>query len=116
MAPTQVVIMNITDKQREYCESLQTELSKLGVRVEFDDRNEKLGYKIREARMSRIPYMLVAGDNEVAAGTLSVQMRGGVKKENVSRNDFVKMVVSEISERRLEPTWLPLENQASAES
>jgi len=77
LAPVQAVILNITDRQREY--ALQTEklLKKQGLRVETDLRNEKIGYKIRQSTLQRIPFMLVVGDREVAEGTVAVRTREG---------------------------------------
>ena len=68
LSPTQVKILPITDNQIEYSLKIKTELEEMGVRVELDDRNEKIGYKIREAQMQKIPYMLVIGEKEVGEG------------------------------------------------
>ncbi|MES2605128.1 MAG: threonine--tRNA ligase [Pseudomonadota bacterium] len=77
LAPQQVVVMNITDRQAEYCGNVVKALKNNGFRVEADLRNEKIGFKIREHTMQRIPYLLVAGDKEVEAGTLAVRDRTG---------------------------------------
>lgn len=77
LAPQQVVVMNITDKQADYCASVVKSLQNKGFRVEADLRNEKIGFKIREHTIQRIPYLLVAGDKEVEAGTLAVRDRTG---------------------------------------
>ena len=76
LAPVQVNILPIADRHLDYAYEVKKELEKLGVRVELDDRNEKIGYKIRESRLQKIPYMLIIGDNEVESGTLSVRRRG----------------------------------------
>ena len=77
LAPVQAVIMNITDKQAEYCAKIADSLENKGFRVQSDLRNEKVGFKIREHTVQRVPYLLVAGDKEVAANTLSVRDRTG---------------------------------------
>tara|TARA_R110002110_G_scaffold89303_2_gene232699 strand:+ start:50239 stop:52209 length:1971 start_codon:yes stop_codon:yes gene_type:complete len=77
LAPVQAVIMNITDKQAEYCEKIAVSLENKGFRVQSDLRNEKVGFKIREHTVQRVPYLLVAGDKEVAANTISVRDRTG---------------------------------------
>ena len=68
--------MPITDKHYEYAKKLSDEMFKLGLRVYLDDRNEKIGYKIREAQLQKVPYMLVIGDKEVEDGTVAVRRRG----------------------------------------
>ena len=76
LAPVQVNILPIADRHLDYAYEVKKELENMGVRVELDDRNEKIGYKIRESRLQKIPYMLIIGDNEVESGTLSVRRRG----------------------------------------
>ena len=75
LAPTQVKILPISEKQYEYCKEIQDKLFEKGIRVKFDDRNEKVGYKIREAQMEKIPYMLVIGDKEKENGQVAVRSR-----------------------------------------
>lgn len=77
LAPLQAVVLNITDKQADYCESVVNSLQNKGFRIESDLRNEKIGFKIREHTIQRVPYLLVAGDKEVEAGTLAVRDRSG---------------------------------------
>jgi len=77
LSPVQAVVMNITDKQADYCGKIVDSLKNKGFRVESDLRNEKVGFKIREHTVQRIPYLLVAGDKEVAANTISVRDRTG---------------------------------------
>ncbi len=77
LSPIQAVVLNITDKQAEYCNKIVDSLKNKGFRVESDLRNEKVGFKIREHTVQRIPYLLVAGDKEVAANTISVRDRTG---------------------------------------
>ena len=76
LAPVQVKILPIADRHLDYAYEIKNRLEKLGVRVELDSRNEKIGYKIRESRLNKVPYMLIIGDNEVESGTLSVRRRG----------------------------------------
>ncbi|MCB0394803.1 MAG: threonine--tRNA ligase, partial [Bdellovibrionales bacterium] len=106
MAPVQVQILNITDRQNEYCESIKSELEMSGIRVHFDDRNEKLGYKIREGRNMRIPYLAIVGEKEAEEGKVSVQMRGGLKKDGISKEEFIQTVIQEVKNRTLDPVWL----------
>jgi threonyl-tRNA synthetase len=75
LAPTQVRIMNITDKQQQFCRDLEKALSDQGLRAHCDLRNEKIGLKIREATLGRVPYMLVIGDKEIESGLFSVRTR-----------------------------------------
>tara|TARA_Y100000310_G_scaffold343916_1_gene453907 strand:+ start:196 stop:1470 length:1275 start_codon:yes stop_codon:yes gene_type:complete len=77
LAPVQAVILNITDRQRDYALKTEKLLKKQGLRVETDLRNEKIGYKIRQSTLRRIPFMLVVGDREVAEGTVAVRTREG---------------------------------------
>ena len=100
MAPTQIRIMPITDAHLEYANELQKKLEALHMRVEVDGRNETIGYKIRDARMQKIPYMLIVGDNEVANGTVSVRNR---KQETTDMTvaDFIVKAADEIARRDL---------------
>jgi threonyl-tRNA synthetase len=75
LAPVQAVVIPVADRHQEYARRVEASLRSLGVRVEVDDRNERLNYRIREAQVQKIPYMLVVGDKEVAAGTVSLRHR-----------------------------------------
>lgn len=77
LAPTQVVVLNITDNQADYALNLTNSLNKVGIRAKADLRNEKIGFKIREHTLKRVPYMLVCGDKEVEAGKVAVRTRKG---------------------------------------
>ena len=92
LAPVQAVIMNITDKQAQYVEKVEKALKNQGIRVISDLRNEKVGFKIREYTMQRIPYMLVAGDREVDEGNISVRRLGGEDLGSVTVDAFIDMV------------------------
>ena len=95
LAPTQAVLMTVTDRQVEYAEGVYRQLVQKGVRMEKDFRNEKLGFKIREAQLQKIPYMLVAGDREVKEGTLAPRKRSGETLKSITIEDFVKQIESE---------------------
>ncbi len=97
LAPTQVKILPIADRHFDYAYDVKKQLEAKGMRVEIDDRNEKIGYKIREARLQKVPYMLVIGDSEVEAGAVAVRQRG----ENgdlgaMPLADFIDKAVEEI--------------------
>jgi threonyl-tRNA synthetase len=77
LAPVQAVVLPISDRHRDYAVSVQKRLAGTGLRVELDDRPEKINYKIREAQLQKVPYMLVAGDRESAEGTIAVRSRSG---------------------------------------
>jgi threonyl-tRNA synthetase len=95
LAPVQARIMNITDAQSEYCEKVYQQLRQSGVRIEKDLRNEKLNYKIREAQLAKIPYMLVIGDREVESNTVTVRERSGKNLPPMSAEDFARKIKEE---------------------
>ena len=101
LAPVQVKVMPITDRVADYAQSVADKLAALGVRAETDLRNEKIGYKIREAQMQKIPYMLVIGDKEKEAGTVSVRTRAGVDMGAMALADFESKVTEEIKTRAM---------------
>ena len=102
LAPEQVRIFPIADRHNDYSFELRDKLRALGMRVEVDDRNEKVGYKIREARLQRIPYMLTIGDNEVAEGTVSVRARGeNGDLGSMSVEDMIARFVEEIETKKI---------------
>ncbi|WP_254388581.1 His/Gly/Thr/Pro-type tRNA ligase C-terminal domain-containing protein, partial [Thermanaeromonas sp. C210] len=100
LAPVQVKILPIADRHHEYAYKVRDTLEQAGVRAEVNDRNDKIGYKIRAAEVERIPYMLVIGDKEAAEGTVAVRERGKGDTGNVVLTDFVNRIVKEIKERR----------------
>ncbi len=95
IAPVQVKVLNVTDNQAAYVQQVCEELRAEGVRVQSDLRNEKLGFKIREAQMEKVPYMLVIGDQEVAAGTVTARHRSGENLEPMTPADFVRFIQQE---------------------
>ncbi len=99
MMPTQVRILPITDRAHDYSKQLEQRLNDLGIRTESDLRSEKLGYKIREAQLQKIPYMLVIGDRDMENGTVSVRTRGGVDLGAMSPDDFEARCLKEIASK-----------------
>jgi len=77
IAPVQAIVLPIADRHLDYAKSVVSELKAAGLRVELDERQEKIGFKIREAQLQKIPYMLVVGDKEAANGTVAVRSRAG---------------------------------------
>ncbi|MDW7652202.1 MAG: threonine--tRNA ligase [Bacillota bacterium] len=100
LAPQQVMVLPITDKHHEFAKEIVTELAIAGVRVEADLRNEKVGYKIREAQLQKIPYMLVVGDKEMEAGEVAVRERGAGDVGTMTISDFSARVTEEIAAKR----------------
>ena len=100
LAPCQVRVMPITDKHYEYAKKLSDEMFKLGLRVYLDDRNEKIGYQIREAQLQKVPYMLVIGDKEVEDGTVAVRRRGEGDIGAMKQEDFIAMLQEEIADKK----------------
>lgn len=96
LAPIQAVVMNITDQQTEKCAETATFLRNLGFRVNEDLRNEKIGFKIREHTIQRVPYLLVIGDREVENQTISVRTREGLDLGSMTLDKFVEVLNSEI--------------------
>ena len=99
MAPVQVKILPISEKHVEYAEQLAKQMHRDYVRVEVDDRSEKIGYKIRQAQMAKVPYMLVVGDKEVEEGTVNVRKHGGDELGSVPFEEFFNAIKIEIKER-----------------
>ncbi len=95
LAPVQAIILSVTDRHQSYGEELYKQLLNAGIRVERDLRNEKLGYKIREAQLQKIPYMLVVGDREVEAAGISPRRRDGKDLKLMEVADFVELVREE---------------------
>ena len=96
LAPLQVKVMPITDKQRDYAKDVSNKLRQNGVRVELDDRNEKIGYKIREAQLQKIPYMLIVGEKEVEANSVGVRSREEGDIGSIPVNEFIEKLKEEI--------------------
>ena len=99
MAPVQVKILPISEKHVEYAKELAKQMHRDYVRVEVDDRSEKIGYKIRQAQMAKVPYMLVVGDKEVEEGTVNVRKHGGDELGSVPFEEFFNSIKIEIKAR-----------------
>ena len=99
LAPVQAVVLAITERQANYCLEIAENLKNQGLRVELDLRNEKVGFKIREHTLQRVPYLLVAGDREVEARTLAVRTRGGKDLGTMSVDALASGLVEEIASR-----------------
>jgi threonyl-tRNA synthetase len=100
LAPVQVVVIPIADRHAEYCRGVVSQLAAAGLRVELDERQEKIGYKIREAQLQKVPYMLVVGDREAAEQSVSVRSRAGGDLGARSVDGFVRAAHDEIVARR----------------
>ncbi|MDG2960257.1 threonine--tRNA ligase [Bisgaard Taxon 10/6] len=101
LAPVQAVVMNITDSQAEYVQKVVKQLSDAGLRVKADLRNEKVGFKVREHTLRRVPYMLVCGDKEIADGKVSVRTRRGADLGAYSVEDFIEILKKQVHGREL---------------
>ncbi|MDG2953446.1 threonine--tRNA ligase [Bisgaard Taxon 10/6] len=101
LAPVQAVVMNITDSQAEYVQKVVKQLSDAGLRVKADLRNEKVGFKVREHTLRRVPYMLVCGDKEIADGKVSVRTRRGADLGTYSVEDFIEILKKQVRGREL---------------
>ena len=99
LAPVQVKVLPLTDRTAQVCDNIASELDELGLRVEVDHRNEKLGYKIREAQLQRIPYMLVVGDRDVENGVVSVRSRKGGDLGAMTLDAFKEKILEEVKAR-----------------
>jgi threonyl-tRNA synthetase len=100
LAPVQAVVLPISDRHQAYAASVRDRLLSAGLRVEFDERQEKIGYKIREAQLQKVPYMLVVGDRESAEGTVSVRTRTGGDQGASSIDAFIALAREEIANKR----------------
>ena len=102
LAPKQVVVLNITDRQADYVQDAVRTLRAAGIRASADLRNEKVGFKIREHTLQRVPYLLVCGDKEVDQGVVAVRTRRGVDLGQLALDDFITQVQTDIKTRALE--------------
>ena len=101
LAPTQAVVMNITDSQADYVQQVVKTLSDAGLRVKADLRNEKVGFKIREHTLRRVPYMLVCGDKEIAEGKIAVRTRKGADLGTFKVEEFAEILKNQVRGREL---------------
>ena len=101
LAPTQAVVMNITDSQADYVQKVAKQLSDVGLRVKTDLRNEKVGFKIREHTLRRVPYMLVCGDKEISEGKVAVRTRKGADLGTFTVEEFAEILKNQVRNREL---------------
>ena len=103
LAPVQVVVIPISERHHEYARKVVTRLKEVDLRTELDDRNEKMGYKIREAQTQKVPYMLVVGDKEAANGTVSVRNRFEGDEGSQSLDAFLARIQGYIATHAVRP-------------
>ena len=101
LAPTQAIVMNITDKQADYSNKVVKKLKESGIRVKSDLRNEKIGFKIREHTLKRVPYLLVVGDKEMESGEIAVRSRKGDDLGKMSIDAFIDKAMSEVDNKHI---------------
>ncbi len=102
LSPTQVSILTITDRSNDWAQKIAKALKDAGIRVHVDDRNEKVGYKIREGQAQKTPYMIVLGDKEVEEKKITIRDRKGVQTELISLEDFLSSLLKDIATRKLD--------------
>ena len=100
LAPVQAVVLPITERQLDYAASVESTLAAAGLRVHLDRRQEKIGFKIREAQLQKVPYMLVIGDREAAEGTVAVRTRAGGDQGATKLDAFVAAALDEVRTKR----------------
>ena len=115
LCPVQIAILNVTDRQNDYCNELKAQLKEAGLRVHFDNRNEKLGYKIREAQLQRIPYMMIIGDKEMEEKKVSLRLRSGETTEAMTIEEFIDYIQQEIKGKGHQ-SLVPVKEPAPAET
>jgi threonyl-tRNA synthetase len=101
LAPLQCVLLPITDRHQAYAQSVRQQLATAGIRVELDDRNEKIGYKIREWETKKVPYMLVMGDKEQEAAAVSVRRHTKGDQGSMAVADLLATLVAEIEKKSI---------------
>jgi len=105
LAPVQVVILPVSEKYVDYAKQLSEKFDKTGIRVELDDRNETLGYRIRENQMRKVPYMIIVGEKEKESGKISVRTRDGRDIHDVEVEEFITKITGEINSRSISLTY-----------
>lgn len=103
LSPTQAMILNVTDRVNPFCEEILRALGHNKVRAEFDRRNEKLNFKIREAQLLKVPYMIIVGDKEAENRQVSLRLRNGKMINNIGLDEMMQMILQDIQGRHLEP-------------
>ena len=102
MSPTQVTVMSLTDRTVPQTQEIADRLRRAGIRCELDNRSEKIGYKIREAQLGKVPYMLIVGDRDVEAGVVSVRARKAGDLGQMKLEDFIARICTEVEEKKLD--------------
>ena len=102
MSPTQVTVMSLTDRTVPQTQEIAERLRRAGIRCELDNRSEKIGYKIREAQLGKVPYMLIVGDRDVEAGVVSVRARKAGDLGQMKLEDFIARICAEVEEKKLD--------------
>lgn len=105
LAPAQVKILTLTEEQDAAAEALKTKLEAAGLRVELDLRRERIGHKIRETTLEKVPYMVILGPKDVETGTVSVRLRDGRQFNGLNPDDFVKKITEEAATKQTTPVW-----------
>ncbi|ANE40946.1 MAG: threonine--tRNA ligase [Fervidobacterium pennivorans] len=105
LAPVQVVVLPVSEKYVDYAKQLSEKFDKTGIRVELDDRNETLGYRIRENQMRKVPYMIIVGEKEKESGKISVRTREGRDIHDVEVEEFITKITGEINSRSISLTY-----------
>lgn len=100
LAPEQVRVLSLTERNNDYAESIKKQLFNEGLRVESDTRNEKIGYKIREALSMKVPYLIIVGDEEEKNNTISIRGRGFENKSGLILSDFIDRLKNEIKTKK----------------
>ena len=101
LSPTQVAVLPIGSEQYDYAREINQKLEAAGIRTFLDERNEKIGYKIRSAQLEKIPYMLVIGEKEKTDGTVAVRHRSGTDLGAMPFSDFMSMALTEIATKEI---------------
>ncbi len=101
LAPVQVKVISVSEKSADYANSVSSKLEDLGIRVDTDNSDERIGYKIRSAQLEKVPYMMILGENESASGKVSIRKRNGEELKDLSFDDAYKMIKQDIDELRV---------------
>ena len=105
LSPVQVKVLSLTEEQAPQAKALAANLEKAGLRVALDLRNDKIGGKIRDAQLEKVPYMVILGPKDVAAGVLSVRLSDGRQFQGLKEDDFIAKLTDEVSAKKTKPDW-----------
>ena len=101
ICPVQAKVISVSEKSAEYAEKIANRFDELEIRSELDNSDERIGYKIRQAQMEKVPYMIILGENEANNGTVSVRKRNGEEIKDISFEEAYKMIKTDIDEKRV---------------